>query len=108
MNKYQQKITVQEQNRFLGFLIDPYFQGIDRLFVLSFEINVRASYTRYFLPLVETKDYNVMIDGQRFFDQPAKNNLIISNSIRNISTGQGDSFTTGYLLDYPISKIIIR
>ena len=107
MNKYQQKITVQEQNRFLGFLIDPYFQGIDRLFVLSFEINVKASYTRYFLPLVETKDY-VMIDGRRFFDQPAKNNLIISNNIRNISTGQGDSFTTGYLLDYPISKIIIR
>ena len=34
-----------------------------------------AGYPRYFLPTVEIKDYNVMIDGQNFFDQPVKNYL---------------------------------
>ena len=36
-NKYQSKITEQTQNRYLDFLIDPSFQGVNRLFVLSFE-----------------------------------------------------------------------
>ena len=36
-NKYQSKITSQVQNRYLDFLIDPNFQEVDILFVLSFE-----------------------------------------------------------------------
>ena len=36
-NKYQTKISTERQNQYLGFLIDPSFQGINRLFVLSFE-----------------------------------------------------------------------
>ena len=39
----------------------------------SFEnTDVRTSYTRYYLPLVEIKNYNVVIDGQNFFHQPVK------------------------------------
>ena len=57
-NKYQSKVTVQEQNRYLDFLIDPSFQGVNTLFVLSFENNGgRTSYTRYYLPLIKIKDY---------------------------------------------------
>ena len=33
-NKYQPKVTVQQQNRYLDFLIDRSFQGVNRLFVL--------------------------------------------------------------------------
>ena len=40
-----------------------------------------------------------MIDGQNFFDQPIRNNLIIYDNIRKISTGQGDDYTAGCLLD---------
>ena len=36
-NKHQAKVTVQQQNRYLDFLIDPSFQGVNRLFALSFE-----------------------------------------------------------------------
>ena len=36
------------------------------------------------------KDYNVVIDGQTFFDQPVKNNLTTYDNIRKIATGQGD------------------
>ena len=41
-----------------------------------------------------------MIDGQTFFDQPTRNNLITYDNIRKLSTGQGDDYTTGCLLDY--------
>ena len=41
-----------------------------------------------------------MIDGQNFFDLPVKNNLIAYDNNRKITTGQGDDFTTGCLLDY--------
>ena len=41
-----------------------------------------------------------MIDGQNFFDQLIRNNLMTYDNIRKISTGQGDDYTTGCLLDY--------
>ena len=63
-NKYQSKAIQQEQNRHLDYLIDSNFQEVGRLFVLSFENNTgQVSYTRYYLPQVEMKDYKVMIDG---------------------------------------------
>ena len=68
-NKYQPKVTVQEQNRYLDYLIDPSFQVVNGIFVLLFENNTgRASYKRYYLPQVEIRDYNAMIDGRNFFD----------------------------------------
>ena len=41
-----------------------------------------------------------MIDEKNFFDQPAKNDKVTYENIRKIATGQGDSYTTGCLLDY--------
>ena len=41
-----------------------------------------------------------MIYGQNLFDQPVKNNLRISDSTWKITTGQGNGYTTGCLLDY--------
>ena len=41
-----------------------------------------------------------MINGENFFDQPIKNNKVTYENIRKIVTGQGDDYTTGYLLDY--------
>ena len=62
----------------------------------------------YYLSTVEIKSYDNMSDGKNFFDQPETNNLITYGSIRKIATGQGDDYTTGCLLDYNFSKIIIR
>ena len=70
-NKYESSIKAFAQNRYLNYLINPSFQGVNRLFVLSFENeNDRTSHSTYYLPKVEIKDYNVMIDGRNFFDQP--------------------------------------
>ena len=41
-----------------------------------------------------------MITGRNFFDQPVNNKLRRYENIRNITTGQGDDYTTGRLLDY--------
>ena len=47
-NKYEPKVTVEQQNRYLDFLINPSFQGVNRLFVLSFQnTDDRTSYRRY-------------------------------------------------------------
>ena len=70
-NKYESSIKTLAQNRYLNYLINPSVQGVNRLFVLSFENeNDRTSHSTYYLPKVEIKDYNVMIDGRNFFDQP--------------------------------------
>ena len=70
-NKYQTKVSTKEQNQYLDFLIDPRFQGVNRLFVFMFEEEgYNKVQTEYCLPKVEIKDYNAMVDGKNFFDQP--------------------------------------
>ena len=100
-NKYLSKPELLAQNPNLNHLIEPSFQGVNRLFVLAFENDdLRTSYDRYYLPNVEIKDYNIMINGENLFDQPTKNNKVTYENIRKIAIGQGDDYTTGCLLDY--------
>ena len=100
--KYLSKPELLAQNPNLNHLIEPSFQGVNRLFVLVFENDDdRTSSDEYYLPTVEIKDYNIMINGENFFDQPVKNNKVTYENIRKIATGQGNDYTTGCLLDYP-------
>ena len=97
-NKYLSKPESLAQNSSLNHLIEPSFQGVNRLFVLAFENDTqRTSAKDYYLPNVEKKDYNVMINGENFFDQPVKNNKVTYKNIRKIATGQGDDYTTDCL-----------
>ena len=100
-NKYLSKPELLAQNPNINHLIEPSFQGVNRLFVLAFENDDgRTSSDEYYLPTVEIKDYNIMINGKNFFDQPIKNNKVTYENIRKIATGHGDDYTTGCLLDY--------
>ena len=104
-NNNLSKPELLAQNPNLNHLVEPSFHGINRLFVLAFENdNNRTSDDRYYLPTVEIKDYNIVINGENFFDRPIKNNKITYVNIRKIATGQGDDYTTGCLLDYPYFK----
>ena len=104
-NKYESNIKTFSQNRYLNYLINPSFQGVNRLFVLSFKNeNDRTSHSTYYLPKVEIKDCNVMIDGRNFFDQPINSMSKTYENIRKIATSKGDDYTTGCLLVYPYSK----
>ena len=104
-NKLESSVKTFAQNRYLNYLINPSFQGVNRLFILAFENeNDRTSHSTYYLPKVERKDYNVIIDGRNFFDQPINGMNKTYENIRKIATGKGDDYTTGCLLDYPYFK----
>ena len=66
-NKYESEPKTFPQNRYLNHLINPNFQEVIRLFVLSFENeNDRKSHSSYYLPKVEIKDY--LLWNKRCYD----------------------------------------
>ena len=80
-------------------MVEPSFQGVNRFFILAFENDTqRTSAKSYYLPNVQIKNYNVIINGENLFDQPIKNCKVTYESFRKIAAGQGDDYTTGCLL----------
>ena len=63
-NKYLSKPELLAQNPNLNHLVQPSFQGVNRLFVLAFENdNDRTSDDKYYVPTVKIKYYDIMING---------------------------------------------
>ena len=68
-------MTIQSNNSNLNYLTDSTFTKVNWLFVLLFERieennaknDHRDSFSRYYIPNVEIKDFNVLIDGKKFF-----------------------------------------
>ena len=87
-------------------MLDPSYQGAKRLFVLTYNNTVRDdqvsidSFKKYFLPRAKIENYNIEIVGRNFYDQPINDSVKQYDKIRKISTGQGDDYTTGCLLDF--------
>ena len=101
-NEYLSKPELLAQNPNLNHLVEPNFHRVNRLFVLAFENDTqRTSHTGPYLPNVEIKNYNVLINGENFFDQPIKNNKVTYENIRKICTGSDDDYNNGSLLSYP-------
>ena len=98
-NKYRSEMTIQPQNNNLNYLIDPTFTNVNRLFVLSFSRNNntdnRDSFSNYYVPKFEIKDFNVLIDGKRFFDLPVKNEE--ENYEKIIEMSNNNDYTTSNL-----------
>ena len=61
----------------MNYLIDLKFTNVNKFFVLSFTRNNagdnRDLFSHYYVPSIEIKDFNVLIDGKSFFDLPVKN-----------------------------------
>ena len=75
------------------------FNKVNRLLVLSFENEEdRTSFSKYYTPKVEIKDFNVLVDGKSFFDVPVKTKEEAYERIIEIS--KNNDYTTGNLLDY--------
>ena len=67
-NKYRPEMSNQTKNNNLNYLIDPTFINVYRLFVLSLENEDNGiSFSKYYTPNVEIKDFNVLIYGKSFF-----------------------------------------
>ena len=89
----------QTKNNNLNYLIDPTFTNVNRLFAFSFENeNDRVSFSKYYLPTIEIKHFNVLIDGKSFFEIPVKNKEEAYEAIIEIS--KNNDYTTGNLLDH--------
>ena len=89
----------QTKTNHLNHLIDPTFIKVYRLFVLSFENEEdKTSFSKYFVPKVEIKEFNVLIDGKKIFDVQVKNKEEAYEKIMSIS--KNNDYTTGNLLDY--------
>ena len=74
-NKYRSEMSNQTKNNNLNYLIDPTFTRLlNRLFVLTFENkDDRTSFSKYYVPKVEIKDFNLFTDGKPFSEIPVKN-----------------------------------
>ena len=110
-NSYETKpAKVIEQGKNLYELLNASFQGVKRLFVLAYSIangghdEAGIKDKKYFLPRGEIKNYNVLIDGRNFYDQPINDLIKQYDEIRKLSTGYGDDYATGCLLDYAYFK----
>ena len=108
-NEYKSKIETKilDNDNTTRFSLDASFQGVNRLFALAFGNTnngdnkvERDSHRKYFLPRVDITNYNVLIDGRNFYDQPITDQIKKYDEIRKIATGKGDDYTTGCLLDY--------
>ena len=98
-NKYRFQISNQTANNNLNYLRDPTFSKINRLFVLSFENEEdRSSFSKYYTPTFEIKDYNVLIDQKPIFEIPIKNKKELYQAITELT--RNSNYTTGNLLNY--------
>ena len=115
-NEYQPKIESKnlDNDNLTRFPLDLLFK--DLLFALAFNkttdndnnpigsTGFRNNHRKYFLLRVSIANYNVLIDGRNFYDQPIHDLIKQYDEIRSIATGQGDDYTTGCLLDYQYFK----
>ena len=104
-NKYQ-VIPNKMVNIAINYLIQMIKELRDCLFLLTIIQQVFSidSFKKYFLPRVKIENYNIEIDGRNFYDQPINDLIKQYDEIRKISTGQGDDYTTGCLLDFAYFK----
>ena len=84
-------------------MLDASYPGVNRLFVMGFSENAerieRDSHRKYFLPKVDIKDHNVLIDRRNFYDQNINDELKKYEELREIMIGN-ENYETGYLIDY--------
>ena len=95
-------MTIQPQNNNLNYLIDPTFTNVNRLFVLSFARDNagdnRDSFSHYYVPNVEIKNFNVLIGRKSSFDLSVKNEEEAYKKITDMSNN--NDYTAGNLLDF--------
>ena len=85
--------------------LDPSFQGVNRLFVMAYSTADNIQPTRngqrkYYLPRIDLKEYNVIIDGRNFSDNPIKSDIEKYRELKKVTIGKGEDYTTGSSLDF--------
>ena len=111
-NSYETKpAKVIQKGKNIYELLNTSFQIVKKLFMLACFIADGGNHEagiknnrKSFLARGDIKNYNVLIDGRNFYDQPINDIIKQYDEIRKVSTGYGDDYTTGCLLDYAYFK----
>ena len=95
-------ITTQPKNNNVDYLIVSTFRNTNRLFIFLFKNSdddpTRDYFNDYYMPLLEIKGFNALIDNKTFFDQPGKSKQEVYEKLIEMSRNNG--YTTGDLLGY--------
>ena len=95
-------MTIQNNDNNLKYLIDPKFVlSYERIEEDNVKKDHRDSFLHYYVPKVQIKDFNVLIDGKGFFDLPIKNEEEAYEKIIDMSN---NDYTTSNLLDFAYYK----
>ena len=114
-NEYKTKELVIEDadaNNFKYISLDPSFQGVNRLFVMAFNKLAAANddqfnkYSKrvYYLSRNDLNNYNVIIDGRNFHDNPIESDIEKYRELKKVMIGKGEDYATGSLLDFDYFK----
>ena len=60
----------------------------------------RNGQRKYYLPRIDFKKYNVIIDGRDFYDNPIESDIEKYRESKKVMIGKGEDYITGSLLDY--------
>ena len=92
----------------MDYFLESYFVGVNRLFLLVYSNEDVASKTfkskKYYLPKGIINNYNTIIIGKNFYDQPIDSDIKRCEEITKSTTGLGEDNTTVSLLDYDYIK----
>ena len=102
-NEYKTKEIIEDAdaNVFKYINLDP-FQGVNRLFVMAYNRAngqpTRNGQRKYYLPRIDLKIYNIIIDGRTFYDNPIESDIEKYRELKKVMIGKGEDYTTGSLL----------
>ena len=110
-NEYKTKEQTEnaDANAVKYINLDPSFQGANRLFLIAYSRADNNQATRngqqkYYLPRINLKKYNVVIDGRNFYDNPIESDIEKYRELKKVMIGKGEDYTAGSLLDYDYFK----
>ena len=110
-NEYETKEQTEnaDANALKDINLDPSFQGLHRLFLMAYSRADNNQATRngqqkYYLPRIDFKRYNVIIDGRNFYDNPIESDIGKYRELKKVMIGKVVDHTTGSLLGYDYFK----
>ena len=105
-NEYKTKGQDKDANanEFKYINLDLSFQGVNRLFVMAYSRAdnqpTKDGQRKYYLPKIDLKKYNVIIDGRSFYDNPIESDIEKYRELKKVMIGKGGDYTAGSLLDF--------
>ena len=109
-NEYKTKGVTEnaDANNFKYISLDPFFQGVNRLFVMTHNSAngqpTRDGRKKYYLPRIDLNKYNVIIDGRNLYDNPIESDIEKYRELKKVMIGKGEDYTTASLLDFNYFK----